>query len=345
MRTIIITVSCILTAAIVFSCAGGGGADPKSAPARTDGPQFQHKSHIERGVECTDCHGDEKVAFKDMPSQETCMQCHADLDKDQQPVEKWAKNFFDDQGKPKWLHVTKLSSEVIYDHAKHAKSPADCKSCHAGISETDVITKGAHIDMQECMDCHRAKAPDKMECATCHSVIRADVAPDSHKLGWKKEHGKLVRLGELTPMSGECALCHKKNQCDECHRAEQPQSHNNLWRKHGHAAAASLDRDSCAACHKSDSCNECHEEARPRTHRAGWGEPFDRHCVSCHLPATGFDNQGCAVCHHGAPSHDQAPPRPATPVHAAATAATCRDCHSAPAPHPDNGDSCLACHR
>ena len=317
----------------------------RGGPAREEGPHFDHATHLDKGVECVDCHGDATAEFKALPVLDTCMQCHEDLDADQ-PAEKHAKNFFDAEGKGKWVRAGKQSPEIIFAHQKHAETAKDCKACHAAVIESKFIPQAAFMDMATCQSCHKQYAPEKNDCATCHKEIREDRPPRSHALGWKREHGRQVRVGELEGMTGQCALCHKRSDCDDCHKAEAPQNHHtNLWRQHGHAAAASMDRTSCAACHSTDSCNECHDDARPRTHRGNWGEPFNRHCVSCHLPDTGFEDQGCAVCHRGAPSHASAPVRPANPVHAAATPATCRECHSTPQPHPDNGQSCLECHR
>jgi hypothetical protein len=344
MRSTIIYIMFMAVVVIVLGCTAA--IDSRDAePARPGGPVFDHKAHIDRGPECSDCHGEKDGEWKAMPDRDSCMQCHEDLDKDDQPVEKWAKNFFDDKDQGLWIHAGKQSAEIIFPHAAHVEAAADCNACHKSVAEGSFIPKSAFIDMKTCMTCHAQKAPDKNDCATCHKEIRRDNPPKSHHLGWRREHGRGIRMSEFDAFGSDCALCHKKNECDECHRAEAPMNHTNLWRMQGHAAMASMERDSCEVCHKSDSCNECHEVSKPRNHRPTFGEPFNRHCVTCHLPDTGFDNQGCAVCHHGAPSHDLAPIRPGNPVHATATVAQCRECHSNPLPHPDNGDSCIACHR
>ena len=96
----------------------------------------------------------------------------------------------------------------------------------------------------------------------------------------------------------------------------------------------------CMTCHDADSCRRCHEELRPQSHAGMWGEPLDRHCLSCHEP---LRSSSCGVCHSGTPSHEEATPLP--PDHNPGM--NCRMCHGngQPLPHVDNGQTCTSCHR
>ena len=102
---------------------------------------------------------------------------------------------------------------------------------------------------------------------------------------------------------------------------------------------ARMDRETCSVCHRTDSCNECHRETRPQNHTAAWGSTQNRHCLSCHVSSP--DN-GCFVCHQGAPSHALAAPQPADH----APGMNCRQCHgiSAPLPHVVGTQDCATCH-
>jgi hypothetical protein len=197
------------------------------------------------------------------------------------------------------------------------------------------------------MACHDQYAPTKNECDTCHREIRMDRPPKSHLAGWKRTHGRMARMGELDPLPKDCALCHKRSECDMCHRAEMPANHTNTWRLRGHGIAASFDREVCRVCHTTDSCFLCHQNTKPRTHTATWGSPFNRHCLGCHLPLQSSDDQGCVVCHKSSPGHASAPPRPGNAVHMTQDPNQCRLCHTpiATVGHPDNGQSCLLCHQ
>ncbi len=343
MRYWIIATGVFVTMLGVLACASVLDVSP-GAESRATGPQFDHAAHISRGVECADCHGAEPEQFNRMPELDSCTECHNDID-GEKPPEKRAAAFYDADKKGKWTHASKLDRELVFPHAQHVTALGkDCTACHGDVAESKTSTGFAPLTMGACMSCHEQKAPGKNDCAVCHTQIRRDVAPKSHRLGWKREHGRKFSEGDMEPLPVDCSVCHKKSDCDTCHRAEAPQNHTNLWRLHGHAAAASLDREGCRVCHTTDSCFQCHENTKPRNHTATWGSPFDRHCNSCHLPVEGFDDQGCAVCHKGSPGHASAPMKPGNAPHLTTNPANCRECHVVMR-HPDNGQSCLLCHR
>ena len=85
----------------------------------------------------------------------------------------------------------------------------------------------------------------------------------------------------------------------------------------------------------------CHSQTPPVNHVGQWGGRRSLHCGSCHLP--GLREEGCYLCHKGAPSHKSATPLP--PDHLPGM--DCRQCHgvSIRLPHFDNSDACSACHK
>jgi len=331
----------IWIAVAVVACVADENAE---VPARPSGPHFTHKDHLDRGLGCSDCHGGEEASFKAMPDQDTCMACHEDIDEDL-PADRRAAAFFGDDGKGRWIHAGRQSSEINFSHESHAQDEESCVRCHEWVMSSSFIPETAGLSMDTCLSCHEKEVPGYTTCDVCHKEIRKDRRPPSHQLGWKVKHGRMARMGDLDLLPRDCSICHTPDSCDMCHRAEVPRSHNNLWRLRGHAAMASMDRDRCAVCHKTDSCAACHQRTPPRSHRGAWGGPFQRHCNSCHLPLGGFGEEGCALCHRGGtPGHDAAPVRPGNPAHMTTNPDDCRACHT-PLPHPDNGQSCLFCHR
>lgn len=330
-----------ITIALVHGCASGGLSSARLA--REEGPQFSHQAHLETGLACIDCHGEDDVGYNAMPELEFCNECHEEMD-EEKPEDQRASWFFDEEGKGRWAHTLKQSDEIIFDHGAHVPDEESCQNCHAGIEKAVDIRLGQQVSMATCMACHEQQVPEKNECATCHQVLRKDVAPESHRVAWLQEHGRMARLGGLDPLPADCSICHTRSSCDECHRAVPPRNHTNLFRVHGHAAMASIDREGCLICHQNDSCVQCHEQAVPRSHRGGFGSPFNRHCLGCHLPLESGGQEGCAVCHRAAPSHALAPPRPGNAAHMTMNSNSCRECHN-PMPHPDNGQSCLLCHQ
>jgi len=268
------------------------------------------------------------------------MLCHQDLDAEKPPEKKVETLFVD--GKFAAAHVTALSSEEIFSHARHVEAKIECATCHQGIETNQAIGPEARISMDACTACHVERGAAN-ECATCHQEIRADREPATHEQNWKRMHGNVVR-SESTELADRCSLCHSESTCATCHQEEPPGSHNNFWRIKGHGIAAGMDRAGCAVCHRNDSCEQCHSEVLPQSHSGQWGAPLDRHCFACHLP---LQDNGCSACHKGTPSHLTATPMP--DWHSPGM--NCRQCHSSvfgagqPLPHVDNGMSCTSCHR
>jgi Cytochrome c7 and related cytochrome c/Cytochrome c3 len=343
MRSWIFT--CVLFLGMIGILACGSLMRRGSAVPVDTGPHFDHASHLKRGVDCADCHGGEKEEWRAVPKLEACTECHKDLDAEL-PPEKRAAVFYDASGGALWKPSRRLDPEIIFPHGVHVNAfGKKCTDCHADVEKSTGQATSTYMNMDTCIACHQRSAPSKNDCATCHRELRTDRAPKSHDLGWKREHGRMARDGDLDPLPKDCSICHKKSDCDTCHRAEMPANHTNFWRLRGHATLASIDRDKCRVCHTTDSCFVCHQHTKPRNHTATFGAPFNRHCHTCHLPVESFEDQGCFVCHKSSPGHASAPPRPGNAPHMTNNPAQCRICHTpATLGHPDNGQSCLFCH-
>lgn len=300
---------------------------------------FNHLAHIDRGLDCASCHETAATAVRaGMPSKEVCMACHEDIDKDPAvPAEKKVAWFLGPDGQPRWSAFTKQAEEVIFSHAAHAKTA--CADCHVGIDKDTGLVPPLLQRMASCTSCHERQAPAKNDCASCHQEIGRDRAPASHARMWSKRHGLCAREGAAVSTANDCALCHATDACTTCHMTQAPADHTGTWRFKPHGIAATVDRVRCFVCHASDACNRCHEETAPRSHTAGWNAPRNNHCNGCHLPLA--RSGSCFVCHKSAPAHDASPPMP--PWHNAAM--NCRSCHGLSLKHPDNGDTCTACHR
>ena len=301
-------------------------------------PWFNHRFHVQdKKIDCEDCHpGAKTEALAGMPEMDTCTPCHESIDKKQPEELRRAAAFFP-EGKPAWKNVAKLSSDVMFSHKAHAEKDMACGDCHKGIETSEHVDPSLAVRKWACMDCHARKEASN-DCALCHRVIRQEVAPESHRLNWELQHGQKSQESEESRRM--CRLCHSDESCNNCHNEVKPRNHTNFWRIQGHGAIAEMDRDKCRTCHKADYCVRCHSETPPRSHRASWGAPRDNHCLGCHTPLQ--SSEGCAICHKGTPSHNEAAPKPDdhTP------SMNCRQCHGAgqPLPHVDNGSDCNSCH-
>ncbi|MBK8976691.1 MAG: cytochrome c3 family protein [Planctomycetes bacterium] len=308
------------------------------------GPAFNHKKHAEEGLECDMCH--DTVSSEDapgMPVLDACMQCHSGIDTEETPPEKQPSAFFDADGKLVNPRRTRLSDEVIFSHLRHVNAELDCAACHGDMTESERVDDSVAVSMADCMACHeQSSTPTRQvpnDCATCHSHLGPNGAPQTHDHNWQRRHGQVVRA-HTDGLVNQCSLCHTEASCQDCHRDQQPQSHNNYFRLRGHGVHASVDRESCTACHRTDFCDRCHRESVPLSHAGSFGAPRNNHCLGCHEP---LRSSSCYTCHKDAPSHRMAPPKP--PDHVASM--NCRLCHGVglTLPHVDNGSDCNACHR
>lgn len=315
---------------------------------------FNHKAHLERGSSCADCHDVAQERTLRMPKMENCTTCHAVDRATVGPECRQCHTLAKGAVTPIRWTLAPMMPGVRFNHQKHTVTvKLECKTCHAGIEESDRVTPALMPSMKLCMDCHHQRGEKATSCRVCHTEEQKKMRPNSHKEGnWLLLHGKQVRRGSSRPLPQRCDFCHKQSECSTCHQDTPPRNHTNQFRIRGHGLIAAMDRDKCLTCHQQDACIRCHQTTPPATgpnaHRAGFGAPQDRHCMSCHF--TSGLRRNCDTCHKGQPSHQQAPvPPPAIPAHRASNPASnnCRLCHRPGAGllHADAGFDCRICHR
>jgi hypothetical protein len=362
-------------AAAVASCTafdvfhGAESAAPSSSSAVTTGPPaapariaFNHKFHLERGPTCEDCHaGVEKSDKAPMPTLETCMECHEEIDA-KKPKEKTVGAFLDKPGgAPIWSRVTAQSPDIVFSHRTHVAKKVACAECHKGIAESTAVTKDLAVDMDACTTCHEQKGA-KNDCATCHRAAQANVAegrgpffkPANHDDAWRRHHGPASRAAS-TARADKCDTCHgmpdfpQESNCSDCHARTKPANHAVQWTTmHGQAVRRDpgLVTSRCGACHDLPAfpnearCTGCHATEPPRDHSQFWrngaghglAAAMDRtRCDACHKP------DACASC------HQQLAPRSHRGGWGAPRDGHCVGCHL-PLTSSEPG-GCATCHR
>lgn len=312
-----------------------------SVPARRTEPSFPHRVHVvDNGLACTFCHGGALASDEPgLPPPELCATCHDRFDGDK-PPERRVAAFFDERSRYRTVAVSGLTADVGFSHRAHVGGAGlTCEQCHVDTGTQDEVPLQPLATKDGCMNCHASHGLGNA-CSDCHRTIDRTWRPPSHAPGWDRLHGDRVHAGSESS-ADRCTLCHDEaGSCNACHQQQLPRSHDHAFRTRTHGLQAAIDRSRCHVCHTTDSCRQCHEQTRPRSHRAGFGSPQNRHCVSCHLP---LPDNGCAVCHETAPSHDLATPLPDDH----SPAMNCRTCHGngVRLPHLDGGHACTACHR
>lgn len=163
---------------------------------------FSHQLHAgELGVDCRYCHNFvDQAAHSNIPSTETCMNCHNVIKKDSPHIMKIRESYT--EGKPiEWVQIHKLPHYSYFNHSAHLNAGVSCVSCHGRVDQMEVVHQSEPLSMGWCLDCHRA--PEK-HLRPKHLVT---------KLDWKAENqlelGKMLKDKHNIYPGEDCNTCHR----------------------------------------------------------------------------------------------------------------------------------------
>ena len=166
---------------------------------------FSHKHHVgDVGIDCRYCHTSvERSAFAGLPATHTCMTCHSQLFTDSPMLAPVVTSFAD--GKPlRWNRVHDLPDFVYFNHSIHIAKGIGCATCHGAVDRMPLTWRTASLEMQWCLDCHRA--PEKY------------VRPREHvfDMDWQAAEGQVASGKALvarnhihTASLADCSICHR----------------------------------------------------------------------------------------------------------------------------------------
>lgn len=254
--------------------------DPQSSPHPLREIVFGHASHVERGTECSDCHGavatSTATSPEDMPTMSRCFECH--------------------------------DGNEVGD---------ECATCHAErITLVDIHPlnwrhqHGAKVALDRgwCTQCHR----EESYCLDCH---RGDnLTGNIHDLNYLYTHGLDANIKRF-----DCTRCHDNQTfCVACHEHEYriPYLHSSISWLTAHGQAARRDPENCAACHDTadPTCarSGCHGDfdgvlgTDSRFHASSmplfsakgpWHDDDGYYCYSCHMNTHQAGLGFCGYCH------------------------------------------------
>src|SRR5271155_1542750 len=117
---------------------------------------FDHKLHVgQLGMDCRYCHSYVEVSgHSNLPTTQTCMNCHRDIQKDNpklQPTrDSWAT------GQPiAWVKIHNVPDYAYFNHSAHVNRGVSCVSCHGKVNEMSVVYQDKSQSMGWCLQCHR----------------------------------------------------------------------------------------------------------------------------------------------------------------------------------------------
>jgi formylmethanofuran dehydrogenase subunit E len=130
---------------------------------------FNHKIHLQNNVECTSCHeGVTQGPDAGIPSVTFCMACHQAIAVDNPEIKKLPAYADKGQDVP-WQRVYWFYPErhVRFWHSPHINAGLRCDECHGDLSRQTVAVRSKNLNMNFCLNCHRAKGVS-VDCTTCH---------------------------------------------------------------------------------------------------------------------------------------------------------------------------------
>jgi hypothetical protein len=166
---------------------------------------YSHRQHVGGlGLDCRYCHSAVEVSnTAGIPATETCMGCHAQIAAESPVLEPVRASLENDQPLA-WIRVHDLADYVYFNHAIHVQQGIGCETCHGRVDQMAVVAKTENLQMDWCLDCHRAPEQyirPRNEVFTMGWEPPADQAALGPQL--VAEYG--IHVDQLT----DCSVCHR----------------------------------------------------------------------------------------------------------------------------------------
>ena len=118
---------------------------------------FSHQHHVTGlGIDCRYCHTSvETSSFAGIPPTKTCMNCHSQIWTNAQLLEPVRASYRSGQSL-EWTRVNQLPDYVYFNHSIHIHKGVGCNTCHGPVDKMPLMYQDASLQMQWCLDCHRA---------------------------------------------------------------------------------------------------------------------------------------------------------------------------------------------
>lgn len=168
--------------------------------------QFSHAHHVGgEGFDCRYCHTSvEKSAFAGIPPTKTCMNCHSQLFSNA-PILEPVRASFKNDTPMRWIRVNDLPDFVYFSHKIHVKQGVGCVTCHGQVDKMPLMYQAQTLQMEWCLDCHRA--PEKY-LRPRDQVFNVHYEPPANQielgLRLKREYN-VASVRHLTT----CSVCHR----------------------------------------------------------------------------------------------------------------------------------------
>jgi hypothetical protein len=171
--------------------------------ARQQPIQFSHERHVAgNGIDCRYCHTSvENSAFAGIPPTKTCMNCHSQVFANSPFLEPVRESFRSDRSIA-WTRVHDLPDFTYFDHSIHVHKGIGCTTCHGQVDRMPLVWQASSLQMEWCLDCHRA--PERYVRPRAE-VFSVDYVPPPNQL---ELGGRLVEEYGIEKLTS-CSTCHR----------------------------------------------------------------------------------------------------------------------------------------
>ncbi len=164
---------------------------------------FSHAHHVGgMGIDCRYCHTSvEEAAYAGIPPTKTCMNCHSQIWNQSPTLEPVRESYRKDKS-IEWVKVNDLPDFVYFNHSAHVNKGVGCTTCHGRVDKMPLMWQEKSLQMEWCLDCHRA--PEKYVRPRAEVFNVAWEAPQDQL----EEGRRLVKEYQI----------HTRTSCSTCHR-------------------------------------------------------------------------------------------------------------------------------
>ncbi|MBI3950089.1 MAG: cytochrome c3 family protein [Acidobacteria bacterium] len=163
----------VLSSVVVVMLIAAGGLllmKPSGASNVTQPIAFNHKKHMDNGLECNACHETvQHSAIAGRPKLETCLLCH-ETALTQSAEEEKVRQYAQRHEEIPWQRLFRLPAHVYFSHQTHVVAgKLECQVCHGDIAQTTKPPTRAvvNLTMDDCIACHTTRRAST-DCNACH---------------------------------------------------------------------------------------------------------------------------------------------------------------------------------
>jgi hypothetical protein len=167
---------------------------------------FSHQHHVrDDGLDCRFCHvSAETSRFAGIPTLATCMTCHSQLFTQTRALRPLVSAYRSGE-RVQWNRVHELPDFAYFDHSIHLAKGVGCTTCHGPVDRMPLTWRYASLDMQWCLDCHRA--PERY-LRPLDRVFDVDWTPPPDQASAGKRLRKMYHLRDSRELT-DCSTCHR----------------------------------------------------------------------------------------------------------------------------------------